>query len=189
MNEHKQWQLFLQGEEQALAYLYRRYYNDLLNYGIKLSGNKDVADDSIQDMFLKLWRNRQHIANIDYIKPYLLKVLRRHIQINLDINTRFTHSFSQDIFSLEFSAEDFLIKEEVDSEMRQKILRALNLLSTRQREAIYLRFFEGLEYESIAHIMEMNLQSVRNIIFRGMKTLRDLLLLKAFFLLRFQILF
>ncbi len=62
-------------------------------------------------------------------------------------------------------------------------IKALNELTSRQREAIYLRYFEELEFETIAIIMETNVQSVRNTIYRGMEVMRDFMLAEVFFIM------
>jgi RNA polymerase sigma factor (sigma-70 family) len=92
------------------------------------------------------------------------------------INEGFEHPFE-----ITYSHEDFLIAQQVTEETRLKVIEALNKLTVRQRETIYLRYFEDFDFETIAIIMEMNVQSVRNLLFRGMKVLRDLLLAEAFF--------
>jgi RNA polymerase sigma factor (sigma-70 family) len=184
MDEQLQWQLFLRGEENALGYFFRKYHLDLSHYGIKLCGKPEIVKDSIQEMFLKLWKNRAHISNINTVKPYLLKTLRRHIQANLAIQSDYnTLEDDANYFQVEFSSEDFMINTEEEKENCKKVLEVLNQLSPRQREAIYLRYFNELEFETIANVMDMNIQSVRNAIQRGLQTMRELMVLSTFFAL------
>ncbi|MBK7711832.1 MAG: sigma-70 region 4 domain-containing protein [Bacteroidales bacterium] len=49
----------------------------------------------------------------------------------------------------------------------------LNLLPPRQRHVIYLRYFEEMEFENISQVMNMNVQSVRNSISRGLQVMRN----------------
>ena len=79
------------------------------------------------------------------------------------------------MFQVTYSHEDFLINGQINEENRIKVTTALNKLTSRQREAIYLRFFENLNFETIAQVMEMNIQSVRNLIHRAMQLMRDLI--------------
>lgn len=181
MDEQLQWQLFLKGEKNALGYFFRKYHLDLTHYGIKLCGNPEVVKDSIQEMFLKLWKNRANISRISTVKPYLLKALRRHIQTNLAIHGDYSSlENDSDYFQVEFSAEDFMITTEEENLNCKKVLEVLNQLSARQREAIYLRYFNNLEFETIANVMDMNVQSVRNAIHRGLQTMRELMVLSSF---------
>jgi RNA polymerase sigma factor (sigma-70 family) len=184
MNEQLQWQLFLEGDENALGYFFRKYHPDLFRYGIKLCGNKDIVKDSIQELFLKLWKNRESISVIKVAKPYLLKGLRRHIQSNLEIQQKYSVLDSETpYFQVEFSVEDFIIDTEDEKELCKTVLDVLNQLSPRQREAIFLRFFENLDFDTISKIMDLNTQSVRNAIHRGLQTMRELMVLDSFLVL------
>lgn len=71
----------------------------------------------------------------------------------------------------EASVEDRIIESEFSLEIKGKLKEAFGVLSDRQREAIYLRYQEGLDYESICGHMDINYQSVRNLISTGIKKL------------------
>jgi RNA polymerase sigma factor (sigma-70 family) len=178
------WKSFLEGNKEAIGTIFLLFHDDLYRYGLKLSGNTNLAEDSIQDLFLQLWKNRQNLRPIDNVKPYLFKSFRNHVIDNLElqnpvmqIESDFEHPFE-----VTFSHEDFIIRQQVSEENLLKITDALNNLSSRQREAIYLRFFEELDFETIAIIMDMNVQSVRNTLHRGLQALRNLMLIHLFLL-------
>lgn len=185
MNDQEKWKLFLDGNKDALSGIFLASHDDLFNYGMKLVGNNDVVKDSIQDLFLKLWKNRSNLHAVQNIKPYLLKSLRHHILDSIQIRKsyQFVDYETDSPFEVVYSHEDFLIDEQVTEEVRKKVIKALNQLTPRQREAIYLRYFEDLDFVTIGHVMEMNVQSVRNTIYRGMQIMRDLMLLHAFFMM------
>lgn len=182
MDEQINWQKFLEGTQQALAEIFLRYHDDLFRYGLKLTGNKEMVKDCIQDLFLKLWKNRRSIKTIQTIKPYLFKSLRHHIIDSLELQ-KSNLTVDDDILSsmqISYSHEEFIINEQVSEQSRLQVINAINKLPTRQREAIYLRYFEDLDFETIAQIMEMNVQSVRNILQRGMQLMRDQMLFISF---------
>lgn len=185
MDNKKLWEKYLNGDKEALSIIFRIYFDDLHNYGLKLTRNSEIVKDSMQDMFLKLWKNRSNLRVIDNIKPYLFKALRRHIITNL----KWTNSLvdyehqPEELFKIEFSHEDFLITRNIDNETRGNLIKALNKLTRRQREAIYLRYFEELDFKSISEIMSMKIQSVRNSIHRGLLVLREIkIVLLLFFM-------
>jgi RNA polymerase sigma factor (sigma-70 family) len=74
-----------------------------------------------------------------------------------------------------FSHEDFLIGEQNTLEWKNKLVQALNSLSPRQREAIYLRFFDNLTYEQIAQVMSLTVPTLYDLLSKAVKKL------KAFF--------
>ena len=176
MENKRLWEKYLNGDKEALSIIFRIFFDDLYNYGLRLTRKSEIVKDSLQDMFLKLWKNRSNLRIIDNIKPYLFKALRRHIITNLKWENQFVNYEQQpeELFQIEFSHEDFLINRNIDFETRENLIKALNKLTKRQREAIYLRYFEELDFASIAEIMSMKIQSVRNSIHRGLVTLREI---------------
>jgi RNA polymerase sigma factor (sigma-70 family) len=183
MTDQERWKLFLGGNKDALSQIFLDFHDDLFNYGMKLAGESDLIKDCIQDLFLKLWKNRSNLDSVQVIKPYLLKSLRHHIQDSIQLRKSRQFVDFESMFEVVYSHEDFLIGEQITQEVRKKVVGALNQLSPRQREAIYLRYFEDLDFETIGQVMEMNVQSVRNIIHRGMQVMRDLMVLHAFFIM------
>jgi len=178
------WKSFLEGNKEAIATIFLLFHDDLYRYGLRLAGNTDMVEDSIQDLFLQLWKNRQNLRPVDNLKPYLFKSFRNHMIDNLElrnpvmqIEIDFEHPFE-----FNYSPEDFIIQQQVSEENQLKIVDALNKLSSRQREAIYLRFFEELDFDMIAIIMDMNVQSVRNTLHRGLQGMRNLMLMHFFLL-------
>jgi RNA polymerase sigma factor (sigma-70 family) len=184
MDNKRLWEKYLNGDKEALSIIFRIFFDDLHNYGLRLTRNSEIVKDSLQDMFFKLWKNRSNLSVVDNIKPYLFKALRRHIINNLKWEDNFTNykQEPEELFQIEFSHEDFLISRNIDFETRENLIKALNKLTKRQREAIYLRYFEELDFESISEIMSMKIQSVRNSIHRGLLVLRELNIVLFFFL-------
>jgi len=185
MDELSSWSGFLNGEQKALAEVFLNYHDDLFRYGLKLTGDQDLVKDCIQDLFLKLWKNREHLRIVQSVKPYLFKSLRNHIVDTLELQktTLPLEDESLSYLQLSYSHEDFLINEQVTNDTRQQVITAINKLTPRQREAIYLRYFQDLEFETISQIMEMNVQSVRNTLQRAMQVMRDLMVLPGFLML------
>ena len=108
------------------------------------------------------------------IRPYLLKSLRRHIgdQMLSQTRQRVCHERFTGGFEVTFSHEDFLIALQTSQDQSEALVRSLNGLPARQREAIFLRFYEELDYEKIAEVMSLNIQSVRNLIYQSLKTIK-----------------
>ena len=169
------WEKFLKGDKKAFTKIFDKYYDELYNYGLKLVGNHYLVEDSLQELFLKLWKNKKKLTPVKSPKPYLFKSFRHQLIDNINYNSRFEELDEklQDNFDIEFSTEDFFITHQTEKETRERLTKALNKLTKNQKEAIYLRFFEGLSFEETAITLSINVQSVRNTIHRGMKVLRD----------------
>jgi RNA polymerase sigma factor (sigma-70 family) len=176
MNESEWWPLMVQGNQQAFTELFLAYYDDLFRYGTRLLRDQESVNDCIQNLFLKIWKNRNNLQPVKEIKPYLFRSLRNHIIDILELR-RQDLPIDGDIennFAVEFTIEDFLITSQAEKEKHEVVISLLNQLTPRQRHAIYLRYFEDLEFEKIAQIMNMNVQSVRNLISRGLLVMRKL---------------
>ncbi|MBN1416729.1 MAG: sigma-70 family RNA polymerase sigma factor [Bacteroidales bacterium] len=176
MENHTLWKKFVHGDKEALTLIFQIYFDELFSFGHKLTRNTGIVEDSMQDMFFRLWKNRSNLGEINHIKCYLLKALRHHIYDNLSWKNRFVNCDNppEELFEIEFSHEDFLISEQLNQETREKLIDILNELTVSQREAIYLRYFKGYDFKSIAEIMAINVQSVRNAIHRGLLAMREL---------------
>ena len=173
------WNAFRAGEAQALATLFDAYYQALYHYGVKLTGDEELVKDCIQNLFQRLWRRREGLRAVQVVKPYLFKSLRRHLGDETKQRQRHRYLLPAytDSFEVTYSHEEFLIAQQIDAEQSARLLAALNQLSKRQREALYLKFFDGFSYERIAEVMTLNTQSVRNLIFKALQTLRRVLAL------------
>ena len=171
------WDAFRGGDAEALAALFEAYYDALYGYGRKLTSDEELVKDCIQNLFQKLWRRRAGIRAAPLVKTYLFKALRRHLGDETKLLSRHRHLLPaySDSFEVTYSHEEFLISQQTDAEQRHRLLAALNQLSKRQREALYLRFFDGFSYERVAEVMSLNTQSVRNLIFKALQVLRQVL--------------
>lgn len=167
------WENFLSGDDDAYAHIYTQYSQALYAYGMHFTPDKGLIEDCIQDVFVKIYQNRKHLHTTDNIKLYLFIALKNKLfnVFRKDI------SYSQidtlePVFAAEYTIEDEIIKNENIQSLNEKIIRMLEVLSPRQKEIIYYRFVEGLSYEEICQVMDMNYQSTQNLIQRSLKKLR-----------------
>jgi RNA polymerase sigma factor (sigma-70 family) len=178
------WEAFRLGDAASLAALFELYYDALFNYGLKLTGDEELVKDCVQNLFQKLWRRREGVRPVQVVKAYLFKALRRHLgdETKLLKQHRYLLPTYSDSFEVTYSHEEFLIAEQTDEEQQARLLAALNQLSKRQREALYLKFFDGFSYERIAEVMSLNTQSVRNLVFNALKAVRKVMLVSLLLL-------
>lgn len=168
------WREFRKGDPDALATIFHQHYDSLYFYGKKLARDEELAKDCVQNLFLKIWASRERLMPVKNVRPYLLKALRRHIGDHV-VSVNRKKAFEQQLapeFQITFSHEDFLIASQITREKGESLARAINALSTRQREAVFLKFYEGLDYKRIAEVMSLNLQSVRNLIHQALRSIK-----------------
>jgi RNA polymerase sigma factor (sigma-70 family) len=184
------WQSFLEGDRLSFQNIYTLYFNVLYEYGMRRVGNEELVKDCIQDLFVKLWTNRRTIATTAKIKYYLLGALKNHL-----INAGTSPSFIQmesveaaDHFTLDFSADTDFIRRQQDSRLSLRLQEALRQLTPRQKEIIYLRFFEELSYDEIAQLMDISVKGAYKLSHRALETLKQVLSLSQKDLLLFLML-
>ncbi|MCD7970287.1 MAG: RNA polymerase sigma factor [Alistipes sp.] len=166
---------FAQGERGLFRVVYDRYIHDLYSYGRGLCYSHDNCLDAIQDVFTRIYgMGPEELARISNIRYYLLRSMRNRLT---DISRR-SGNLSENIEDHPFIADVSVATHEMDSMEEDRLLagqvrRLLELLTPRQREAVYLRFMQEMEYEQIADILKMEPGSVRTLVFRGIARIRS----------------
>ncbi|RZA01182.1 MAG: sigma-70 family RNA polymerase sigma factor [Sphingobacteriaceae bacterium] len=166
------WLNFRAGDHKAYTLLLRKHANVLFSYGCKFSKDEDFVKDCIQDVFFELWNRREKISQAANVKAYLFKSLRLRIfreQSKWNNSSSFEDSF---LFEDDFNIESHLIQEQTSKEIRQKLQTILTGLTQRQKEILYLHFFEDMDHDGIGRTMGLNRQSVYNLLYRSITTLR-----------------
>lgn len=74
--------------------------------------------------------------------------------------------------AFEWSHETFLIAEQENEEKRTRVLNAVKQLSPRQKEIIYLKYYQNLSYTQLEEVMSINYQVARNLLHQAMKMLK-----------------
>ncbi|QMU29861.1 RNA polymerase sigma factor [Adhaeribacter radiodurans] len=171
--EQELWESLRQGNEAALAQLHKTYYKSLFRYGVKLSHNPDISEDCIQDLFANLWASRQQISAVQSIKFYLFTSYRRLVLVHLKKQQKLLTQIFKPDATIVFSAEEITVQSEANHEIAQKLTSLLNNLPKRQREVLYLRYYEDLSLTEIAQLMDLSYQSVLNYIQRALTNIRQ----------------
>lgn len=173
------WCQFKNGSEESFVLVFRKYYNQLINYGCKITPNKTFVEDAIQDLFIDLWRT-QGKAEIVSLKAYLFKAFKFKLIKSLN-NAVKTNPFISEIHEpgFELSHEMFMIIDQDNQALSQKVFNAIQELSARQKEVIYLRFHQNLSYEEVSEIMHINYQASRNLVYQSIKVLKKIILIST----------
>ena len=179
------WQYFREGNAFALGQLAQKYYRPLFQYATKFTRDTTLIEDSIQDIFLKLWARRDNLGEAPSVKFYLFKTLRNHLSKVYQKSQSTLELFHwEGEVSEEEHAESRIIQQEASQMTTQRLQSHVAGLPKRQQEALYLRYYENLSYDQISQIMGINTQSVANLLQHSLKRLREgwpyLLLLWAF---------
>lgn len=173
IDDTKLWQRLINGEKDIIEIFYRKYYDLLLNYGLKCCPDKELVKDCIQDIFVKMHKSSQ-LQPTEYVRAYLMKSLRNLIADKLAQVKRKTN-IDDLLFCLETDDESLsrlFEKNDKDIQLSRQLLEMYNKLPKNQRIIIYLRYIKGLSHKEIAEIMDINRQSSMNLINRALESMR-----------------
>ncbi len=170
------WDDFRNGNEKAFVKIYSVFVEVLFQYGMKFTRDSHLVKDCIQELFIEIYSNRQNLGQTNNIKLYLLTSLKHSVLKTLRNQSVFSSINEMEApFMITYSHHEDIVIEEHAIKKTEAIQKALNELTPRQKEAVYLRFNTGLSYDEICEAMEMNNQSVRNLVFRAVEKMRIVL--------------
>ena len=170
------WYRFKSGDDNALSELYNRYVHQLYSYGLKIHGDEFLVKDCIQDVFIHLIAKRKKLIASETMTVYLFKSLRNKLLEEMRSKNRrsdIVRYITLDNATLEISAEQKIVQSEEEHSQTRIMNAALNTLSDYQKEAIYLKYSQGLEYAKIAELLGIDISSARTLIYRSLKKVKD----------------
>jgi RNA polymerase sigma factor (sigma-70 family) len=173
-NEDVLLQRLQDGDEKALGALMKLFYVPIYNYACRFSQDEQLVKDCIQEVFISLWQRRDSATAISSPKYYLLRAVKNKIVKAIGKNAKTINSGSLDEydFKVEFSTEYMLIEKQISAENAARLLEILSQLPARQKEFVYLKFYHQLDHEQIAALMNINRQSVYNLLHESLQKLR-----------------
>ena len=162
------------GDIRFFEEVYRMYYSSLFNYAFQLIKSKNTAEDIVNDVFLKLWENREQITIETSLKSYLFKSIYhhsintlKHIQVQEKYKSFFKHHLTLDENDPEYPLVG-VIKEEINSIVQ----RTIDQLPAQCRKIFILSRVEHLEHEEIAQRLNISVHTVREQVRRALGKLR-----------------
>jgi RNA polymerase sigma factor (sigma-70 family) len=168
------WNRFLTGDDEAFGLLYTTYVNRLYDYGLHFASDSEQVKDCVQDLFVKLYENRKRLQAVENVRTYLYHSLKNMLFNALKKEAGYCPIDAvEPVFHVDLSAETLMIESEQRREQKQRIARMMGNLTSRQQEILYYRFVEELSHEEIGRLMQMNYQSVRNLLHRTILKIRS----------------
>ena len=176
--EKKMYNDYLNGDKKAFEYLYSKYKSKIKYFVYNIVKDYSKAEDITQETFMYIIQNpiKGEVSFKHYI--YLVAKGRAYNYINVEkrrneikeqyVNNETEH-YESDIL-------DIITKEE----SKKELLESINELDVQYKNAIYLTNIEGLSYKETSEILGQTIQNTKNLIHRGKKQLRKILLKKGF---------
>ena len=182
ISEKALWNKFTERDSEAFSRIYDRYVDEMYRYGMKIVSDRELLTDAIHDVFVKLFSAVRLPTDIKSPKAYLFKSLRGQIYDNLKRESRLPSISLDDLpFNVEWRlSDDAACEFENRAETEEKYKRALSAMTDRQKETVYLHYTLGFSFGETAALMDMNVQSVRNLLSRALAKVRKIMSLAVF---------
>ena len=171
------WSRFKTGDKQAFDQLIQLRYRLLSAYATRFTDDHELIEDCLQELMLELWHRRVNLVETPYVTLYLIKALRNNL-LRLLRKERQRETVCDEWLTLGNhltdgqTTESERIMAEQRWEHQHRLQQALKQLPTRQREAVLLKFYEGLSNEAIAETMAVERQTVANFLYRALGNLK-----------------
>lgn len=176
-SDHGLWLELKKGNKQALRSIFLRHYDSLFQYGLAIASNKTLTEDCLQELFFYLWENHKSLSDVKKVKGYLWIAFRRRLMVKLKQKGRDADLFIPYEYDMkkESSIEKDIIQEERKKDNHRSLGKIFNCLTQKEREALFLKYYEGMSYSEIEQILDVSYQTARNYVYRAISRLRKAL--------------
>lgn len=173
-NDRELLRLMAEGDEAAYRQLFHLHWNNVYSVALVLTKSVPLAEDMVQDIFLKIWQKRADFTEIERFEDYLFIMARNHIFNELKKKSR-DDNFRQQVTSF---FEDSINNTDLallTKETQQQINLAVAQLTPQQQLVYRLSREQGLSHEAIAQQLDISRNTVRNHMVQSLKTIREYL--------------
>lgn len=165
-----------EGDEKAFSVLFDRHRNDLYSLVWNLTHSLDMADDVLQEVFLKIWINRQCLAEIDNFEGYLVVVTRRVIINELRRITRIRKR-EEKAGRATGPNEHYSIEDRLQEKQYADLVnKGMQQLSEQQATVFRMVKQQGLSRPEVANLLQISSETVKTHLERAIRQMRAFLL-------------
>jgi RNA polymerase sigma-70 factor (family 1) len=159
------------GSEEAFTTLFHRYRNKIFAIAYDLTESESVAEEIVQDVFLKIWVKRTSLPEVKYFKAYLFTSARNHI-INAIRKIRLQQQKELEAAGKGDSISDSVTNALLDKEYNIVFQRAVARLSTQQAQVYHLIKEKGYTRDKVAEMLNLSPDTVKTHLAQAMRNIR-----------------
>jgi len=160
-----------EGSEKAFREIFDRYHIQIFFIAKKYIKDSNLAEDVVQDIFVKLWEKRHGLPQIKSVKGYLFTMVRNHV-LNM-LRDRKSELVSLSGVTEKKLPVQNLTENELQYKEYERVLKeGMNGLSDRKREVFELRTIKGLSNSEVAEILQIHIRTVKTHYYNGSKYIR-----------------
>lgn len=174
-NDFYLFERFVGGDRKAMELLYQKYYDLMLNYGLKCTPDRELVQDCVQDFFIRAFDNPKiKTGSVVSVRAYLLRSMRNSLFDRLS-KRNLVDSIEDLGFELKADDDQFegLFSDFDESGVLSAALKdCLASLTTNRKTVLYLRYIKGFSHKEIAMVLGISEQSSLNLVSRTLAQIR-----------------
>ncbi len=168
--------------QSAFEVVFLRYYSSLCSYAFSILGNKDTAEEIVQDLFVRLWENRHNVEITNSLKAYLYRTVHNQCinqleswKIRNQYSKKQIQAYEKNLVEITPFAEDYPIANLIAQELEDKIQKSIDALPDQCRQVFLLIRMQKKSYQEVASKLGISLNTVKTQMQRAVFKLRDML--------------
>lgn len=162
INDKKVRFLIAQGTPQKFRKFMELTSGELLYFAMGFISNKEIAEEIVSDVFVKIWNNKSEIEKIQNLKSYLFICVKNGCISHIRKKRSERIIFLDEYKDFQFLPVDGPENDYIDSEVLKEIHEAIDSLPPKCRMAFTLAKINGLKHKEIAEVMEVSEKTVNN---------------------------
>lgn len=151
------------GDEQAFRLIYEKYHKPLFGLAFKYLQSKELAEDAVHDIFIKVWSKRKKLDSSGTLKHFLFTVTKNHV-LNVIMLTKNKQKLNKRI-TLDYETENSLQQSDnviILSEYRELYKQAIEQLPHKRQQIYKLKTKDGLTYKEIAQYLGLSEHTIKS---------------------------
>ena len=157
---------------QDFELLFKEHYKNLCAYAYLFLKDADTSEDTVQEVFLKLWKNKEKISIETSLKSYLFRSVRNSC-LNVIEHLKVREGYRESTTKGYESSQQPTIDQAIVNELEQKIKETIEMLPTERRKIFMMSRYEGLKYREIAEELSISVKTVENQMYKALGFMRD----------------
>lgn len=163
-----------QGDHRAFRVIFDQYKDALYGYSYKLTRSPALAEEAVQEVFLRFWQNREKLNADLSVKAYLYKITKNHL-LNLLRDAAYDQRLKEQLFYSRqhtyYSTEDQLVYRDLETFKDQAIAN----LPPRMQLIFRMSRTQGLSHQEIAQQLGISQNTVKDQIVKALKAIKEYL--------------
>lgn len=161
------------GDEKAFGRLFHAYRDKLYAFAYRIAGSREIAEDIVQDVFLKIWMLREKLEDIDNFNAFLYRMSQNHAINQLRRMARETVALKHARLRQQEGAWGCAADLTTFSDIRNSLSEIVERLPPRQKEVYRLSREQNLKQEEIARRLHISVSTVKNHMTQALHTIQQ----------------